>query len=65
MMLTMPSRWVYVWYTSGRIVNVANSDTLRKEEAEYFRDKWSKDNEKVVRVTLENRNGDILKTYTF
>lgn len=64
-MFALPSRWVYVWYTSGRVQNVANSDTLRKEEAEYYRDKWSKDNEQVVRVTLENRNGDILKTYTF
>lgn len=65
-MLCLPNRWVYVWFEDGRVLNVANQDTLSKDEADYFQRNWTAAKHlKVVRVTLEDRNGNILKTFKF
>lgn len=66
-MLGLPSNWVYVWYEDGLCLNVANSDSLDRDEAEMYRDMWSgkKGHGAVVRVTLERRDGVVWKQYGF
>lgn len=65
-MLKMPRRWVYVWFEDGSVLNVANQDTLHKDEAEYFQREWTAAKHlKVVRVTLEEKGANVLKMYRF
>lgn len=63
----LPSKWVFVWYKSGRVLNVANSDTLTKKEAEQYKEMWDfkRDDAEVVKVTLESNKGTVYKTYEF
>ncbi len=63
----LPSLWVFVHYNSGLKMNVANSDTLSKEEANYYKEMWDfkRDGAEVVRVTLESNKGKIYKEYFF
>ena len=65
-MLRMPNKWVFVHYEDGAVENVANTDTLSAQEALKFKERWeAARGKKVVRVTLENKNEDILRTYTY
>ncbi len=65
-MLSLPSRWVYVWYEDGKMENVANTDTLDANEAREFKETWEKARgKKVVRVDLQNSNGNLVKSYTY
>lgn len=65
-MLSLPSRWVFVWYEGGKMENVANTDTLSAEEAREFKDYWEKARgKKVVRVDLQDSKGRLLKSYTY
>ena len=65
-MLSLPSRWVFVWYEGGKMENVANTDTLSSEEAREFKDYWEKARgKKVVRVDLQDSKGRLLKSYTY
>lgn len=63
----LPSLWVFVWYKSGRKMNVANSDTLSEEEAKNYKEMWDfhRDNSEVVKVTLESNKGKVYKEYAF
>lgn len=67
MTLDLPSKWVFVWYDSGLVMNVANSDTLSKEEARHYKDMWDfhRNGAEVVKVTLESNKGKIYKEYLF
>ena len=65
-MLSLPSRWVFVWYEGGKMENVANTDTLSAEEAREFKDYWEKARgKKVIRVDLQDGKGRLLKSYTY
>lgn len=65
-MLSLPSRWVYVWYEDGKMENVANTDTLDAYEAREFKETWEKARgKKVVRVDLQSSNGNLVKSYTY
>lgn len=65
-MLSMPSRWVFVWYEGGKKENVANTDTLTADEAREFKDYWEKARgKKVIRVDLQDSRGNLLKSYTY
>ena len=65
-MLSLPSRWVFVWYEGGKMENVANQDTLSAEEAREFKEYWEKARgKKVVRVDLQDSKGRLLKSYTY
>lgn len=65
-MLSLPSRWVYVWYEDGKRENVANTDTLSAEEAQEFKEEWEKARgKKVVAVDLTTSEGRLVKTFTF
>lgn len=63
----LPRKWVYVHYKSGLVMNVANSDTLTKEEAKEYKEMWDfcRDGAEVIKVTLESNKGDIYKEYSF
>lgn len=39
--LNMPSKWVYVIFTDGTDVNVANTDTLTRDEAIWYKKEWN------------------------
>ena len=66
MSLFLPTRWVYVWYEDGKMENVANSDTLTLEEARSYKAEWEKARrKKVVRVTLETNDGNILRSFSY
>ena len=65
-MLSLPSRWVYVWYENGKRENVANTDTLSAEEAQEFKEEWEKARGmKVVAVDLTTSEGRLVKSFTF
>lgn len=65
-MLSLPSRWVFVWYEGGKMENVANADTLSAEEAREFKEEWEKaKGKRVVRVDLQDSKGRLLKSYTY
>lgn len=65
-MLSLPSRWVFVWYEGGKMENVANTDTLSAEEAREFKEEWEKARgKKVVRVDLQDSKGHLLKSFTY
>lgn len=65
-MLSLPSRWVFVWYEGGKMENVANTDTLSAEEAREFKEYWEKARgKKVVRVDLQDSKGRLLKSFTY
>lgn len=65
-MLSMPSRWVFVWYEGGKTENVANTDTLTAAEAREFKDYWEKARgKKVIRVDLQDNRGNLIKSYTY
>lgn len=65
-MLSLPSRWVFVWYEDGKMENVANSDTLSTEEAREFKEYWEKARgQKIVRIDLQGSKGHLLKSYTY
>lgn len=63
----LPSKWVFVWYASGRVMNVANTDSLSEEEAEKYKQMWDykRDNAEVIKVTLESNKGTVYKEYEF
>lgn len=62
----LPSRWVYVWYEGGKMENVANTDTLTPSEAESYKERWEAARKKrVVRITLENNKGDVIRDYHY
>lgn len=63
--LSLPDNWVYVTYSTGDKVNVANQDTLSQGDADYFKQAWDKPHKKVTQVHLETPNGETLKTYTY
>lgn len=65
-MLSLPSRWVFVWYEGGKMENVANTDTLSAEEAREFKEYWEKARgKKVIRVDLQDSKGRLLKSFTY
>lgn len=65
-MLSLPSRWVFVWYEDGKMENVANQDTLSAEEAREFKEYWEKARgKKIGRVDLQDSKGRLLKSYTY
>ena len=65
MSLFLPEKWVYVTFKGGERINVANTDTLTREEAEKFRDQWERSRKKkVIQVELEDRQGT-WALYTF
>lgn len=65
-MLSLPSRWVFVWYEGGKMENVANTDTLSAAEAREFKEYWEKARgKKVVRVDLQDSKGRLLKSFTY
>lgn len=62
----LPSYWVYVYFDGGVHENVANTDTLSKEEAQWYHDHWSRArNRNVYKVTLEDSHGNILRHFHF
>lgn len=64
--LFLPSLWVYVRYEDGKRENVANTDTLSREEADTYKARWeTARKKKVIRVTLENALGDTVKSFTY
>lgn len=65
-MLSLPSRWVFVWYEGDKMENVANQDTLSAEEAREFKEYWEKARgKKVVRVDLQDSKGRLLKSFAY
>lgn len=66
-MLTTPNKFVFAWFKSGRVLLVEISDELTEEEAHVLKNRWDyrRDNSEVCRVTLENRKGEVLRTYLF
>ena len=65
-MLSLPSKWVYVFFEGGKMENVANTDTLSAEEAREFKEEWEKARGmKVVRVDLMTSKGNLVKSYTY
>lgn len=66
MSLFLPTSWVFVWFEDGHVKNVANSDTLTAGEAKDYKAAWEKSRgKKIVRVTLETSDGNILKSFTY
>jgi len=62
----LPSRWVYVYFEDGLMLNVANTDSLSDEEAQEEADRWTnskrgQEHGKVVRVDFQNNSGKLLK----
>lgn len=65
-MLSLPRRWVFVFYEDGKMENVANTDTLSAEEAREFKEYWEKARgKKVGRVDLQDSKGHLLKSFTY
>ena len=66
-LFNLPSKWVYIEYSDGERVNVANTDTLSQGEADSFKDDWEKasSGKTVKKVTLETSSGDIVKSFTY
>ena len=64
---SLPTKWVFVEYESGKKKCVANQDYLSKTGAEAAKQMWDKKNDKVCKVTLESdsEHGDILRTFEF
>lgn len=64
---SLPTKWVFVEYESGKKKCVANQDSLSRYEAKGMQQAWSKGNNRVCKVTLESdsEHGDILKTFEF
>ena len=64
--LQLPSMWVYVWFDGGARQSVAHTDDLTSHEAQEFHDRWEKvTGKKILLVTLENSNGNVIKKYRF
>ena len=65
----LPSKWVYVEYSDGERVNVANTDTLSQGEADSFKGDWEKAssaNGRVIKkVTLETTSGSVVKSFIY
>ena len=63
----LPSKWVYIEYSNGERVNVANTDTLSQGEADSFKDSWEKasNGRAIKKVTLETTSGSIVKSFTY
>lgn len=62
----LPEHWVYVIYEDGKTENVANTDSLSKKEAQWFKDHWAQARgKKVVEVSLETDDGVKLKTFNY
>lgn len=65
-MLSLPSRYVYVYYEDGNSENVAMTDTLDRTEAEEYKTYWeTARRKKVVTVSLEDRGRMARKSYSF
>ena len=63
--LFLPSLWVYVRYEDGKRENVANTDTLSREEADTYKARWETARKKKGRqVPLENTVGAPVKSFT-
>lgn len=66
MSLSLPKFWVNAWYEDGETENASNSDTLTVGEASYFKSMLEEARKKkVVRITLETINGDIIKVFRY
>ena len=61
----LPTHWLYVHYENGEENNVANTDYFTKEEAFKYKEMWDKPNNKVVKVTLRDNDGNIVDWYKF
>jgi hypothetical protein len=62
----LPSHWVYIEYEDGELKNVGNTDTLSREEALSFKERWeSCSGKKVVMVMLQTNGGRIIKSFDF
>lgn len=61
----LPSNWVYIEYEDGTRKNIANTDTLSYGCALSFYKSWYKEENKIVKMTLETSNGKVLKTFDF
>lgn len=65
-MLSLPSRWVFVYYEDGKTENVANTDTLSTDEARAYKERWEKArNKRVIRVELQDSKGNLLKSFSY
>ena len=62
--LRLPEFWAYVIYADGTELNVANTDTLEKWEAEWYKEMW-KSKGKVVAVELRTAKDDLVTRYNF
>ena len=62
--LDLPRFWAIVHFENGDMLNVANTDTLTREEAERYKKDWENKG-KIVKVTLETTKGQIINSYSF
>lgn len=64
----LPSRWVYVYFKDGLMLNVKNTDTFSDAEAQAVADMWTASSRgekhgEVVRVDFRDRNDNLLKLW--
>ena len=62
----LPSRWVYVYFEDGLMLNVENTDSFSDAEAQEVADTWTNSSRgekhgKVVRVDFQDSKGKLLK----
>ena len=62
----LPSRWVFVYFESGLMKNVENTDPFSDAEAQAVADRWTNSsygekNGKVVRVDFRDSKDKLLK----
>jgi len=62
----LPSRWVFVYFEDGLMLNVANTDTFSDAEAQEEADRWTNSSRgekhgKVIRVDFRDSKDRLLK----
>lgn len=63
---SLPSRWVYVYFKDGLVLNVMNTDSFNDAEAQQTAEEWTnssrgKQHGEVVRVDFQDNRGKLLK----
>ena len=62
----LPSRWVFVYFKDGLMLNVENTDTFSDAEAQAVADRWTnsskgKEHGEVVRVDFRDNRDKLIK----
>lgn len=62
----LPSRWVFVYFKDGLMLNVENTDSFSDAEAQQVANEWTNSNRgkehgEVVRVDFQDNRGKLLK----